>query len=236
MKRYCFVLLTFLLGTLSVSAQKAERKHIREGNRSYQEEKFTEAEVAYRKALEVDRESPEANFNLGNALFRQEKPQEAVEQYRLALDDTDNHDRRAAAWHNVGNACMMGQDYASAVNAYRHSLILHPQDNETRYNLAMAQALLKQQEQQQQQQQDQQDQQQEQQEQQEQQQDQPQPQDRQERNDEQQDQQEQQQEQLSQEKAQELLDALMQDEQEVQDKVKKLQMQQGQRVKTEKDW
>ena len=232
--RSLFIYTFLFLFSLTAIAQKAERKHIREGNNLFEEEKFTEAEIEYRKALEVDRQSPEGIFNLGNALFKQEKPQEAIEQYQQITGTGKDSVRLSSAWHNMGNSFMQAQDFGKAIDAYKQALIHNYKDDQTRYNLAVAQAMLKkQQEQQQQQQQQQQEQEQEQEQQQEQQEQQ-----EQERPEQQNkaDQQEQQQEQISREKAQQLLDALMQDEQEVQEKVKKLQMQNSRPKKTEKDW
>jgi tetratricopeptide (TPR) repeat protein len=232
--RSIFIYTFLFLFSLTAIAQKAERKHIREGNNLFEEEKFTEAEIEYRKALEVDRQSPEGIFNLGNALFKQEKPQEAIEQYQQITGTGKDSVRLSSAWHNMGNSFMQAQDFGKAIDAYKQALIHNYKDDQTRYNLAVAQAMLKkQQEQQQQQQQQQQEQEQEQEQQQEQQEQQEQERPEQQN---QADQQEQQQEQISREKAQQLLDALMQDEQEVQEKVKKLQMQNSRPKKTEKDW
>lgn len=227
-----------LLLSFPMMAQKAERKQIREGNKQYEEGKFTEAEIAYRKALEVNEDSPQSTMNLGNALYRQEKAAEALEQYKRLISDEDHPERQADAYHNIGNVMMQAQDYKAAIQAYQQSLIKRPSDNETRYNLALAQALLKQQEQQQNQDQQDENQQQEQQEQeQQQQQEQPQEQQNQQQQEQQQEQEQQDsQEQISKEQAQQLLDALMQDEEEVQEKVKELQMQQSQGRKTDKDW
>lgn len=227
-----------LLLSIPMMAQKAERKQIREGNKQYEEGKFTEAEIAYRKALEVNEDSPQSTMNLGNALYRQEKAAEALEQYKRLISDEDHPERQADAYHNIGNVMMQAQDYKAAIQAYQQSLIKRPSDNETRYNLALAQALLKQQEQQQNQDQQDENQQQEQQEQeQQQQQEQPQEQENQQQQEQQQEQEQQDsQEQISKEQAQQLLDALMQDEEEVQEKVKELQMQQSQGRKTDKDW
>ena len=230
--RSIFIYTFLFLFSLTAIAQKAERKHIREGNNLFEEEKFTEAEIEYRKALEVDRQSPEGIFNLGNALFKQEKPQEAIEQYQQITGTGKDSVRLSSAWHNMGNSFMQAQDFGKAIDAYKQALIHNYKDDQTRYNLAVAQAMLKkQQEQQQQQQQQQQEQEQEQQQEQQEQQEQERPEQQ-----NQADQQEQQQEQISREKAQQLLDALMQDEQEVQEKVKKLQMQNSRPKKTEKDW
>lgn len=236
--KICMITCLCLLLSFPTMAQKAERKQIREGNKQYEEGKFTEAEIAYRKALEVNEDSPQSTMNLGNALYRQEKAAEALEQYKRLISDEDHPERQADAYHNIGNVMMQAQDYKAAIQAYQQSLIKRPSDNETRYNLALAQALLKQQEQQQNQDQQDENQQQEQQEQeQQQQQEQPQEQENQQQQEQQQEQEQQDsQEQISKEQAQQLLDALMQDEEEVQEKVKELQMQQSQGRKTDKDW
>ena len=70
-----------LLAAGSASAQKAERSNIRQGNRLYRNEKYTESEIAYRKGLTVNPRSVEAAYNLGNALYKQKKYPEAAEQY-----------------------------------------------------------------------------------------------------------------------------------------------------------
>ncbi|MCE5174146.1 MAG: tetratricopeptide repeat protein [Bacteroidales bacterium] len=225
-----------ILGSWSVSAQKMERKSIRQGNKLYEKQKYTEAEIAYRKALEVNKKSKEGSYNLGNALYRQEKGKEALEQYQLSLSQQTNPVKKAAIFHNAGNTFMQAKDYGKAVDSYKSSLKFNPNDDQTRYNLAMAQALLKKQQQDQKnnknkdqnkdQKQDQQKKQQQQ------------KQDDQEKkqNKQQQQQQQQQQEQVSKEKAKQLLDALSQDEKDTQEKVKKLQMQQSKAKKREKDW
>ena len=128
--------------------------------------------------------------------------------------------KKAAVYHNIGNALCAQQQYAEAVNAYKTSLRNNPKDHETRYNLAYAQQMLKQQQQQQQNNEQQQEQKKEQQ--------------QQEQKDEQQQQQEQQEQQMSKENAERLLEALEQDEKEAQEKAQKAQRK-GSRS-AEKDW
>ena len=223
-------------GVFSASAQKAERKQVREGNSLYQSEKYTEAEVAYRKALDVNPRSVEGTYNLGNALYKQKKFQEAAEQYQLLagqeakLKETpEGRARLAQVYHNMGNVCMQAKDYAQSVEAYKQSLRVNPKDDETRYNLALAQKLLNDQQQQQDQSQNQQNQ-----DKQDQQQQQQQPQQDNQQNKTQEEQQPN--EQMSQDNAQQMLDAFLQDEKDTQEKVKKAQQQKQQRRKTEKQW
>lgn len=226
-------------------AQKAERKNVREGNKLYADEKFTESEIAYRKSLEVNPRSVEGTYNLGNALYKQQKFPEAAEQYQLLtgqaqkmVETEEGRARLASVFHNLGDISMQSKEYQKSVEAFKQSLRLNPKDDETRYNLALAQKLLEdQQNQNQDQNQDQQNQ--DKQEDQENKDDQQQQQQQQQQNDQKEDktQQEQQQnEQMSQDNAQQMLDAFLQDEKETQEKVKKAQAQQQQRRKTEKEW
>ncbi|MDR2473568.1 MAG: tetratricopeptide repeat protein [Tannerella sp.] len=203
------------------------------------QEFFNKAEIAYRKGIEVNPRSTEGIYNLANVLYRQGKYPEAIEQYKLMAgqgqrmidDDPDNIVRLAQVFHNEGNVCMKSQDYQKSIETYKQSLRLNPSDDETRYNLALAQKLLAQQQQQQQQDQqqdkdnkeEQQDQKQDQQQDQKQQ-DQQQQQQQQDKQQQTQDQQ-QQNEQLNRDNAQQMLDALLQDEKDTQEKVKKIQQQ-----------
>lgn len=230
MKRYRTISIALLtLVSMTASAQKAERDHIRRGNRQFKDSVFVEADVNYRKALEANPQSTIAMFNLGNALMQQNKLPEAMEQYAAASRIDKDKGRLAQMFHNMGVILHSQKEYAKAVEAYKQSLRNNPKDDETRYNLALAQKMLKdhqqnQQNQDQQQQQQQQQQEQQQQEQKQQNQDQ-QPQQQPPKND----------NQMSKENAEQLLKSMMRDEKDVQDKVKK-QQQVIQGGKLEKDW
>jgi Ca-activated chloride channel family protein len=225
-----YILLAFLLVSPFAFSQKQVRQNIRNGNKEYKQEKYTEAEINYRKALEENTRSANAAYNLGNALYKQEKGQEALEQYRAAIDNETNKEKIAAAWHNTGNVSMAAKDYAKSIEAYKQALRNNPHDDETRYNLALAQKLLQDQQNQDQNQQNK-DQQEEQK--QDQQQDQ-----QQQQQDQQQEEQQQQQSsnEMSKQNADQILDALLQDEKNTQEKVKEQQMKQLQRKRTDKNW
>ncbi len=232
-KKYIGMVLLLLMAAVTVSAQKAERDFIRKGNRFFKDSVYVDAEVNYRKALEVNPKSTISMFNLGNTLAQQNKLQEAMEQYVAATKIEKDKDGLAQIYHNMGVIFQSQKDYAKAVEAYKQSLRNNPKDDETRYNLALAQKMLKDQQQNQQnQQQNQDDQQQQDKEQQ----------DKKDQNQDQQQNQEQQQppqqqkkdNEMSKENAEQLLNSVMQDEKDVQDKVKKQQVIQGGRL--EKDW
>ncbi|MGE4433940.1 MAG: tetratricopeptide repeat protein [Bacteroidales bacterium] len=238
MRQIQLSIVSFLLvfGTGTLVAQKAVRSHVRSGNKQYEQQAYTQSEIEYRKALELNPRSPEALYNLGNALFKQEKAKDALEMYQVALSQVQDPGQAAQILHNIGNAGMQEKDYSKAVEAYRMALRYQPSDDETRYNLAVAQSMLKQQQQQQQQKEDESEQEKEQEKEQQDQQQQDHQDQQQQQQEQDQSQEQEGQEQVSKEKAQQLLDALMQDEQELQEKVRKLQMQQGQSRNPEKDW
>jgi len=134
------VLLSFVC--VGSYAQK-EKSFVRKGNKQYEQQKYPDAEVNYRKALEQQPNSEIATFNLGNALFREEKLQEAGEQFLKAADAGKNKTNIAMAYHNLGNSYLMDKKYQESIDAYKKALRNNPKDVETKYNLAFAQRMLK---------------------------------------------------------------------------------------------
>ena len=222
-----YSLMLILLGISSLLFAQKEAPDIRHGNRDYNKDNFAEAEVDYRRGLEKNNQSYEAHYNLGDALFRQNKYPEAAEEFMKAaqvIDPKKDKQKAAKTYHNLGNSLFAQQQYDKAITAYQQSLRANPKDNDTRYNMVKAMQMLQQQQQQQQQNQQNQDQKQDQ------------------KQDQQQDQQEQQnqdqqeqpsEDQMDKETAEQILQALEQDEQDTQEK---MQRQQGRKKRVEKEW
>lgn len=138
-----------LLGSISLMGQK-ERKHIRNGNGEYNEGKFIESEIEYKKALDKlkDGESSfEADFNLGDAYFKQEKIEEAFNQFKGISLENLTKEQKAMVLHNLGNTYLAKKDIDNAINSYKEALKNNPLDDETRYNLIAAMKMKEQQEQ-----------------------------------------------------------------------------------------
>jgi len=229
-----------------------ERKYIRDGYKAYQDENYSEAEVSFRKAEQEKSDSYVARYNTSTALYQQNKLEESGKRFTELLQETNDPAEQARLLHNIGNVMVGGQQYSEAVEAYKRSLKLNPQDDDTRYNLAYALEKLEEQ-QQQDQNQDQQDKQEQQQDQEQndeqQQQDQEQNDEQQQQDQEQQqqqqdqeqpaeennDQQQQQPQQLTQEEAERLLNAILQKEKDVKEEVDKKKAKAG-KTKTDKDW
>ena len=158
MKKHIFFLIANIIGGLTLTAQEGEViNHIFDGNQQAELKEFNEAEMAYRRALSKAPEKPEALYNLGNTHFEEQDFDEAKQRYFQTQKFTENKFSKQQAFHNLGNVFMKQKDYAKAVEAYKNALRNNPEDEETRYNYALAKELLK--KEQDQQNQDQQDQQ-----------------------------------------------------------------------------
>ena len=224
---------------------QADKKYIRQGNKEYEEGVFDESEILYRKALEKQSESYTGEFNLGDALYKQEKFEDAIRSFNDLVETESDKDKLSKLYHNLGNSLLNSNRAEDAVEAYKQSLRNNPYDEETRHNLAFAQQLLQQQQEQQQQNGDQENQDQQDQENQDQENQDQENQDQENQDQENQDQenqdkqdqenQDQQDQQISKEDAERMLQALQQDEQELQEKLKEQQAR-ANRVRVLKDW
>lgn len=230
--RFLGIFVFIALVSLDAHAQKDERAHIRRGNKLYNDSLFVKAEVEYRKAVEANPKSAEALYNLGNTLLMQQKAKEAMQQYEAASKVETNKAKLAKIYHNAGVILQSGKQYSQCIEAYKQSLRNNPSDHETRYNLALAQKMLK--EQQQNQNKDQQQDKNGQDKKDEKQQKEQQKDKEQQNQQSQQNQQQQDKNQMSKENAEQLLNAVMQDEKDVQDRVKKKLQIRGK--KYDKDW
>lgn len=126
-----------LLAVLPSMAQQ-ERKFIREGNDLFEKQDFEKAEVEYRKAADKKNESFEAAFNMADALYKQKKYDEALQQFSaLAKQETDKQ-RLGEIYHNIGNTLLALQKNEESIEAYKESLRNRPDSEATKYNLEFA--------------------------------------------------------------------------------------------------
>lgn len=84
------------------------------------------------RVTELVPDEAEAHYNLGNALLRQERFQEAEVSYRQALRIQPDY---VAAHGNIGNLFMRQGRLADAEASYRHALRIKPDFAEIHYNL-----------------------------------------------------------------------------------------------------
>lgn len=143
LNKFILLLLGLCVSLCSVFAQKVERNYIRKGNRLYNDSSYIDAEINYRKALEINPKSTVSMYNLGNSLIYQQKNKDALEQYVSASKMEKDKYKLSYIYHNIGVLFHRDKDYKQAIEAYKKALINNPKDDETRYNLSLAQKLLK---------------------------------------------------------------------------------------------
>jgi Ca-activated chloride channel homolog len=129
---------------ISASCLQAQnlRSLVNEGVDLYKEGNFADSEINFKKSLEKSPENFEANFNLGDAYYKQEKYDEAMESYQSALALSKNDNDKAKVYHNIGNSLLKSDKIKESIEAYKNSLKLNPNDAETKYNLSYALSLL----------------------------------------------------------------------------------------------
>ena len=143
---YILCLTAFAYGSSSAQWIKSD---VRRAGKLYKKGNYAAASAEYRRALLKDSLYAKANFGLANSAY-QEGHYDQAKSYLERLAGTAQLPQRhqADVLHNLGNVAMKQKDYRAAVEAYEESRIRNPQNEATRYNLVLAQRLLKQQEQQ----------------------------------------------------------------------------------------
>uniref|UniRef100_A0A2B4R4F9 Uncharacterized protein BB-0173 n=1 Tax=Stylophora pistillata TaxID=50429 RepID=A0A2B4R4F9_STYPI len=127
----------------SPSKMRKARKFIREGNALYQQKKYEDAAVAYQKALDAVPNYRKALSNLASTRYQQKLLPQAMAGYQQSLKTAEKPIEKADDFHNLGNSLLAQKQYEKAVAFYKKSLINRPTDEETRYNLAYAQSMIK---------------------------------------------------------------------------------------------
>ena len=115
--------------------------YVYKGN-SHFDNSFLEAEKNYRMALSEMPSNTKGAYNLGNAYYNAELYDEALARLLEAARKGTKLEKHRA-YHNIGNVLMQDKQCKKAVEAYKNALRNDPKDEESRYNLAIAQECAK---------------------------------------------------------------------------------------------
>ena len=130
--RYCHFIFLLFFSMFSIFCKaQTDRQLIRKGNREFQKKNYVNAEIEFRKAIAFNPTNPQALYNLG------------IKMLQKACKVEKNEVRKAQSFHNIGYICQSHQMYVEAIQAYKEALRYNPNDDETRYNLALCKKLLK---------------------------------------------------------------------------------------------
>jgi tetratricopeptide (TPR) repeat protein len=124
-------------------SSKPEKNDTRLGNQEFSKGNYADAEAQYKKALDRKNNMPEAAFNLGDAVYKQKRYEEAEKQFQLCAQNNVDPIIKAKSYHNLGNTYLEQEKWKEAVDAYKNALKNNANDAETKYNLAYANAKLK---------------------------------------------------------------------------------------------
>jgi len=127
----------FFLFGLATFAQESD-KTLPAGNEQFASNKFVDAEANYRVSASKFNKKAIASYNLGNAIYKQKQNGEAKLAFEKAAKKAGLYSEKHNAYHNMGNALMNEKKYDEALEAYKNALRNNPNDEETRYNYALA--------------------------------------------------------------------------------------------------
>ena len=136
------IFLLLLLGSMGVMAQEKDR-YLSKANDQFADKQYAEAEANYRISKSKANQKALAAYNLGNAIYKQNQASEAKYAYIDAVEKSKLRSEKHNAFHNLGNVYLKEKKYAEAVSAFKDALRNDPTDEESRYNLALAKKLLK---------------------------------------------------------------------------------------------
>ncbi len=127
------------------AAAQDDKKLIKQGNEAYNKNEFDKAAATYKKVIDKTPGNTTAQYNMGNALYKNKKTEDALAAYNTAASGAVNNIDKAKALYNKGVVLQNNQKLPECIEAYKTALKLNPQDDDTRQNLQKALQQLKQQ-------------------------------------------------------------------------------------------
>ena len=152
--KFYTVLIALVIGFIGFSqdekaqlmAEKEAANLIYNANELISEDNYIEAEMEYRKAISEAPSKAVGAYNLAHSYFRKGSFDEALFRSQEAAKNAVTKNEKHRAFHNIGNILMQNKQCKEAVEAFKNALRNNPNDEETRYNYALAKECANQQE------------------------------------------------------------------------------------------
>ena len=138
LKKVSLNIIFIMIAFSAIGYSQSLRSLVNKGVDLYKEGKPSDAEVNFKKGLEKAPKNYTANFNLGDAYFKQKKFNEAIKSYQKALTESKTNEQKAQVYHNIGNSLLKDKKIDQSIAAYTQALKLNPNDQDTKYNLSYA--------------------------------------------------------------------------------------------------
>lgn len=135
------IFLSFIL-TFSFSGflfgQENYRTLVHEGNQKFDGKDYDGASSKYMEAVKSNDKDFTAHYNMGNALYKSKKYEEAKAEFEKAEKLSQTLPDKAAALHNLGNTYMQMSQPEKAADYYKKALKQNPYSEATRKNYEIA--------------------------------------------------------------------------------------------------
>lgn len=145
MNNKLFLILFFLLITNLLFAQNNGNKEVNQGNDAYRKGNYAKAIEFYNQALKVNPDNEHAKVNMAIAYNKSNKKEEATKIYNEALKSLKDKDLKATVNYNRGVNEAKDEKYQEAIEDFKSSLRVNPNDKQARENLQFAINKMKQQ-------------------------------------------------------------------------------------------
>ncbi|WP_419870289.1 tetratricopeptide repeat protein [Chryseobacterium sp. CT-SW4] len=135
------IFLSFLIAFAfsgSLFGQENYRTLVYEGNQKFNGKNYDGASSKYMEAVKTNQKDFMAHYNLGNALYKSKKYEEAKAEFEKAQQLSQTLPDKAAALHNLGNTYMQMNQPEKAADYYKQSLKQDPYNEATRKNYEIA--------------------------------------------------------------------------------------------------
>jgi tetratricopeptide (TPR) repeat protein len=111
---------------------------IKKGNGEYKKSQYEAAVGSYKKAVEKNKTNETAQYNLGNALYKDGKTDDALQAYDDAIAGSKSPADKGGTWYNKGVILQNNKKLPECIEAYKNALKLNPADEDARLNLQKA--------------------------------------------------------------------------------------------------
>ena len=145
------VALQFAVNSLSAQYYP-ERRMVREGNELFEGRNYRSSLDRYTSALAADSANYAALYNRANAYYHtlangmadSTMSYEISNQHfeRIANDELLSEQQRAEVLRNLGQSLFGQERYEAALNSFRQSLLLNPDDQECRYDYILTKRIV----------------------------------------------------------------------------------------------
>jgi tetratricopeptide (TPR) repeat protein len=139
---FCLLPITYCLLPVTSMAQ-TENELIKKAEEAYKKQAYEKAAELYKKAAEKTPKNSTTQYNLGNALYKKTKVDEAVTAYDKAIANTTDKNLKSKSFYNKGVVLQNSKNLQGCVDAYKNALKLNPNDDDARQNLQKALQQLK---------------------------------------------------------------------------------------------